>query len=107
DRDGEFPGVAAPSRRAVWLSLSPDPNLILKIPDEKFPKETSTREETLEMRQRLIGPGLRISYKTPLKIVRGSRAYLYDETGRGYLDCVNNVAHVGHCHPAVVRAAQR
>jgi 4-aminobutyrate aminotransferase-like enzyme len=32
---------------------------------------------------------------------------LFDDVGRGYLDCVNNVAHVGHCHPTVVRAAQR
>jgi len=36
--------------------------------------------------------------------VRGAGAYLYDERGRAFLDCVNNVAHVGHCHPAVVRA---
>jgi len=27
--------------------------------------------------------------------------------GRGYLDCVNNVAHVGHEHPHVVRAGRR
>jgi 4-aminobutyrate aminotransferase-like enzyme len=30
--------------------------------------------------------------------------HLYDAAGRRYLDCVNNVAHVGHCHPRVVRA---
>ena len=35
-----------------------------------------------------------------------SRQYLYDETGRAYLDVYNNVPHVGHCHPRVVRAAQ-
>ncbi|MBI3176396.1 MAG: aspartate aminotransferase family protein, partial [Chloroflexi bacterium] len=33
--------------------------------------------------------------------------YLYDETGRAYLDAVNNVPHVGHSHPRVVRAAQQ
>jgi 4-aminobutyrate aminotransferase-like enzyme/Ser/Thr protein kinase RdoA (MazF antagonist) len=107
DRDGEFPGVAAPSKREVWLSLSPDPNLILGIPAEKFPKEPSSRDETLAARRQVIGPNLSISYQTPLKIVRGSGAYLFDDVGRGYLDCVNNVAHVGHCHPRVVRAAQR
>jgi len=32
--------------------------------------------------------------------------YLYDEDGIAYLDAYNNVAHVGHCHPRVVRAAQ-
>jgi len=30
---------------------------------------------------------------------------LYDEKGREYLDCVNNISHVGHCHPAVIQAA--
>jgi len=29
---GDFPGVAAPTQRARWLALSPDPNLILRIP---------------------------------------------------------------------------
>src|SRR5207248_3222761 len=106
-RDGEFPGVAASSQRPVWLSLSPDPNLILRIPVVKFPKEVLPAEETLRARRSIVGPNLSLSYKTPLKIVRGSRSYLFDELGRGYLDCVNNVAHVGHCHPRVVRAAQR
>ncbi len=54
-----------------------------------------------------MSPSLSISYRQPLKIVRGFRQYLYDETGRAYLDGVNNVAHVGHCHPHVVAAGQR
>jgi 4-aminobutyrate aminotransferase-like enzyme len=33
--------------------------------------------------------------------------YLIDADGRRYLDAVNNVAHVGHAHPDVVRAGQR
>ena len=33
--------------------------------------------------------------------------YLFDETGRRYLDAYNNVPHVGHCHPRVVEAAER
>jgi 4-aminobutyrate aminotransferase-like enzyme len=33
--------------------------------------------------------------------------YLYDEAGRAYLDAVNNVPHVGHCHPRVVQAGQQ
>lgn len=40
----------------------------------------------------------------PLKIVRASQQYMYDNTNSEYLDCVNSVSHVGHCHPAVVRA---
>jgi 4-aminobutyrate aminotransferase-like enzyme len=42
-----------------------------------------------------------------LTIVRGAGQYLYDATSRAYLDMVNNVAHVGHAHPRVVRAGAR
>lgn len=45
--------------------------------------------------------------KNPLKIVRGQRQYMYDENDNEYLDCINNVAHVGHCHPLVVDAAHQ
>ncbi|XP_039342291.1 5-phosphohydroxy-L-lysine phospho-lyase isoform X1 [Mauremys reevesii] len=41
----------------------------------------------------------------PVKIVRAKGQYIYDEHGREYLDCINNVSHVGHCHPDVVKAA--
>jgi len=61
--------------------------------------------ELLEARKKHLGPSLSISYQAPLHIIAGSRQYLYDSEGRRYLDCVNNVAHVGHGHPYVVRAA--
>jgi 4-aminobutyrate aminotransferase-like enzyme len=40
-------------------------------------------------------------------MVRGWKQYLYDETGRAFLDMYNNVPIVGHSHPRVVAAAQR
>ncbi len=64
-------------------------------------------DATLETRRRLLGRNLSIAYENPLKIVRGSMQYLYDEDGRQYLDAYNNVAHVGHCHPKVVEAGVR
>src|SRR4029078_13135962 len=64
------------------------------------------KAETLATRRRLLGRNLSVAYKDPLKIVRGSMQYLYDEQGNQYLDAYNNVAHVGHCHPRVVRAGQ-
>jgi len=104
-REGDFPGVAPPSQRKVWLSLSPDPNLVLGIPD-LAPVGRNAASELLGARQRLLGPSLSISYRRPLEIVRGKGAYLYDDGGRPYLDCVNNVAHVGHAHPRVVEAGR-
>lgn len=64
-----------------------------------------TPEETLAARRRVIGPNLSVAYRTPVKIVRGWMQYLFDESGRQYLDAYNNVPHVGHSHPRVVRAA--
>ncbi len=32
---------------------------------------------------------------------------MYDEQGNEYLDCINNVAHVGHCPPHVVAMGQK
>ncbi|MDQ3127611.1 MAG: aminotransferase class III-fold pyridoxal phosphate-dependent enzyme, partial [Chloroflexota bacterium] len=63
-----------------------------------------TAADILAARRARLGPSLSLSYRTPLHIVRGEGAYLYDADGRGYLDCVNNVAHVGHAHPRVVEA---
>jgi 4-aminobutyrate aminotransferase-like enzyme len=40
-------------------------------------------------------------------MVRGIMQHMIDADGRRYLDAVNNVAHVGHSHPDVVRAGQR
>src|SRR6185369_2099747 len=64
-------------------------------------------DDTLEQRQRLLGRNLSIAYHNPVKIVRGEMQYLYDDAGRQYLDAYNNVAHVGQCHPKVVKAGQR
>lgn len=102
----DFPGVAYASQREVWTSLSPDPNLLLGIPAGRFPVKETSLWETLEKRRKLLGKNLSISYEHPLKIVRGWMQYLYDDTGRAYLDVYNNVPLVGHSHPRVVRAAQ-
>src|SRR5712672_2122145 len=102
----DFPGVARASERSVWTRLCPDPNLLLGIPAERFPPPQNTVEETLRERGALLGKNLSVSYRRALKIVRGWRQYLYDDTGRAYLDVYNNVPLVGHSHPCVVRAAQ-
>src|SRR5262249_3811976 len=57
-------------------------------------------------RRERLGSNLSLSYRRPLKIVRGWRQHLYDDTGRAFLDFYNNVPLVGHSHPRVVRAAQ-
>lgn len=69
--------------------------------------ETADYAPLLASRKAHIGRNLSISYKEPLKIVRGALQYLYDDKGRTFIDCVNNPSHVGHCHPVVVKAIQQ
>ena len=66
-----------------------------------------TNEEILAARRRLVGANVSVGYRRPLQVVRGSMQYLFDETGRRYIDAYNNVPHVGHCHPRIVAAAER
>jgi 4-aminobutyrate aminotransferase-like enzyme/Ser/Thr protein kinase RdoA (MazF antagonist)/murein DD-endopeptidase MepM/ murein hydrolase activator NlpD len=133
---GNFPGVGRPSQREIWKALSPDPNLVLGMPDPAdgdssrtrtslFPENPGPSEpgrpsgvplspsrgreksEILSSRTRYLGPNLSLSYRTPLELVRGHRQFLYDEEGQAFLDCVNNVPNVGHTHPSVVEAGRR
>jgi len=72
-------------------------------PDE----ERITKERTSQLRKKHIGPSCKLFFKSdPLKIVSAKGQYMYDESNTPYLDCINNVCHVGHCHPLVVKAGQ-
>jgi 4-aminobutyrate aminotransferase-like enzyme/Ser/Thr protein kinase RdoA (MazF antagonist) len=64
-------------------------------------------ERLRERRGRVLGPSYRLFYDRPVHLVRGEGTWLYDAEGRRYLDCYNNVASVGHCHPHVVGALAR
>lgn len=60
--------------------------------------------ELAERRTRALGPTYELFYDQPAHLVRGEGIWLWDADGRRYLDCYNNVASVGHCHPHVVAA---
>ncbi|NIO00724.1 MAG: aminotransferase class III-fold pyridoxal phosphate-dependent enzyme [Candidatus Latescibacteria bacterium] len=75
-----------------------------KRPSTHFGKRRWKHGELLEERRMRIGPSLSLSYETPLEIVRGRGQFLFEPGGKAYLDCVNNVCHVGHCHAKVLAA---
>jgi len=64
-------------------------------------------ENLTDRRTRLMGPNVPTFFETPVHIVRGQGVWLWDADGKRYLDCYNNVPHVGHCHPAVTEAIAR
>jgi len=67
----------------------------------------ATDSELLRRRESAMGPAYRLFYEKPVHLVRGEGVWLHDSEGRKYLDCYNNVASVGHCHPHVVDALTR
>lgn len=60
--------------------------------------------EDLLTRRRAVLRGARLSYRRAFQPVRGDGYWLFDASGKKYLDAYNNVPHVGHCHPRVVAA---
>lgn len=68
------------------------------------PELSADDRALIERRARVLGSSYRLFYRRPLHLVRGLGSRVYDAEGKEYLDAYNNVASVGHCNPAVVRA---
>ncbi|MBQ4770947.1 aminotransferase class III-fold pyridoxal phosphate-dependent enzyme [Pectobacterium versatile] len=60
-----------------------------------------------DKRNRVLGESYRLFYRKPVHLVRGEGQYLWDADGKKYLDVYNNVASIGHCHPAVIDAVHQ
>jgi murein DD-endopeptidase MepM/ murein hydrolase activator NlpD len=105
-KEGDYPGVCTPEDASIWKSLCPDPWLLL-TGCNSLPKDSIPKDKIISYRKTHVGKNLSISYKDPIKMVRGAAQFLIDDKGKRYLDTVNNVAHVGHEHPRVVAAGQR
>lgn len=65
--------------------------------------DQDTRQLT-EKRRKVLGESYRLFYRNPVHLVKGQGQYLWDAQGHQYLDMYNNVASIGHCHPAVIEA---
>ncbi len=96
-RSGSKAFVAA-IRRAAALSSRPAAG-------------SSSLADLMAQRIRHMGRSLYHFYDPPLHLVRGEGVWLHDAGNNRFLDCYNNVPHVGHCHPyvteAIVRQARR
>jgi 4-aminobutyrate aminotransferase-like enzyme len=100
----DLPGWAAPSQRAAWLALCPDPSPLLGIAAAAPLHDAGA---LLAARRRVVASAQQLYYEHPPEMVRGWRQRMFDADARAYLDMVNNVAVLGHSHPAVAAAAER
>lgn len=64
-------------------------------------------DEAIKRRRSIMGEKLYVFYDPPLHIVKGEGVWLQSSDGRRFLDCYNNVPHVGHCHPYITEAIAR
>src|SRR2546426_8457735 len=66
-------------------------------------------DQVLALRKQFLNPGIFLYYKKPIMLVEGHLQYVWDDTGKRYLDGLGGIVtiSVGHCHPHVVEAARR
>jgi 4-aminobutyrate aminotransferase-like enzyme/Ser/Thr protein kinase RdoA (MazF antagonist) len=64
-------------------------------------------ESDLSKRNKYTSKALSLQFSEPIKMVGAAFQYMYDASGKTFLDCYNNIPQVGHCHPRVVEAGQR
>lgn len=90
-----------------WISINPiyATNHFLKACGYTLPT-TLPIEEVISVRKKYIPNVYSISYKHPIQMDSAAFQYMYDKEGNTFLDAYNNIPHVGHEHPSVVRAAQ-
>lgn len=100
-------GVAPLNELEMWRSISPNPNLCLKMAEGTDAHAHLRKKELFNERKVVLSRALSLNFNAPLEITRGEGAYLFEPNGRSYLDLVNNVAHVGHSNPRVVAAGQK
>ncbi len=68
------------------------------------PYHGPARDAVFALRQQFVNPAVFTLYREPMLIVEGHMQWLFDETGRRYLDLFAGIVTVscGHCHPKVV-----
>lgn len=69
-------------------------------------KKPLEAEKIKEKRHEHLAKILSISYNNPIYVERAAFQYMYDAYGNTFLDAYNNIPHVGHSHPKVVKAGQ-
>jgi 4-aminobutyrate aminotransferase-like enzyme/Ser/Thr protein kinase RdoA (MazF antagonist) len=102
-------GVTAPthapaSQAELWRHLCPDPSVLLGLEPRAAEPDA---HDLMRRREAALASVQKHYWADPPRIERGWRHHLADVSGRVYLDGINNVAVLGHSHPAVANAVTR
>jgi alanine-glyoxylate transaminase/(R)-3-amino-2-methylpropionate-pyruvate transaminase len=79
------------------------------VDHQPTPYDGPSRDEVLALRHQYVSPGVLTYYREPLMIVEGHMQYVWDETGRQYLDAFAGIVtiSVGHCHPTIAEKVRQ
>src|SRR5436190_13691792 len=93
------PAPVATGEKLKSISLPPSSH-------QPQPYTGPSAEQVLALRKQYLNPGLFLYYKKPIMIVEGKMQYVWDDTGKRYLDGLGGIVtiSVGHCHPHVLAA---
>ena len=82
---------------------------LTKSPHKPLPYEGPPRQEVLALRRRYLTPALLTMYRDPICLVEGSMQYVWDESGKQYLDAFGGIVSisVGHAHPKIVERVRQ
>ena len=97
--------MTATAARSTTSSSAPQ----VKMPATDFkPRKYDgpSREEVIAMRKQYANPAIFTMFREPIMIVEGHMQWLFDDTGKRYLDMLAGIVTVscGHCHPKVTAA---
>ncbi|QQS42506.1 MAG: aminotransferase class III-fold pyridoxal phosphate-dependent enzyme [Acidobacteriota bacterium] len=65
------------------------------------PVRSGPVEKCLKNRRANTSSALSLQFEEPIRMESAAFQYMFDCEGNTYLDCYNNIPHVGHCHPAI------
>src|ERR1700675_388046 len=104
--------TSPPRARATSGKGATGARVPLKMPASDHKPKAYTgpsRAELLAMRKKYTNPAIFTLYGEPLLIVEGYMQWLFDETGKRYLDMYAGIVTVscGHCHPKIVAAIEK
>lgn len=97
----------APARTLIQKWVEINPIHFTSRMRQRLGMETGQVDADRQDRDRYVNPSLSIAYSEPIEMKGAAFQYMYAADGTTYLDCVNNICHVGHCHPDVARAGSR
>lgn len=89
---------------STTATMSPKRTPLPMAPNKPEPYTGPSKADVIALRKQYLSPGLITYYQDPLLIVEGKMQYVWDETGKQYLDGFAGIVSisVGHCHPTIV-----